>query len=186
MYGSETLYNVAKYAEHRPIYVAWPHYRFIWEDVYNLNISLPKTNQELIEALWPYPHQTTTYSNIDLSENLCRDRQSSRVVDDFTIVNHGYPTIYYFKPDQGDVECWKGRKRNDWIWYDTGFFAHSVGTNRCRVIGSSDIAFCGEMERKDSHNSKLSPRNYDDILPYRGDYSNRMLMTAYVIKKRLK
>jgi hypothetical protein len=185
LYGAETLYYTAKYAEHRNIYVAWPHYRFITEDVEKANLKMPMGNYELMCALWPYPHKSTVDSNIDLLSNSAYTRQSSRVVDEYTIVNHGYPTIYLFKPDGNDIKCWQNRNRKDWIFYDNGFFQHAVETKRCRIIGSSDIAFCGELEDRDSHVSECQARTYNDIVPGRGAYSDAMLMTAYVMPKAL-
>jgi len=185
LYGAETLYFTAKYAEHRHIYVAWAHYRFNTEDVEAANLKMPMTNFDLMNALWPYPHKSTVDSNIDLPQNSVHTRQSSRVVDDYTFVNHGYPTIYLFKPDNGDIKCWQERARRDWIWYDTGYFSYAVSTQRVRIIGSADVAFCGELEPRNSHINECKTRNYNDIIPGRGDYSDRMLMTTYVIPRAL-
>jgi hypothetical protein len=44
IYGAETLYYTAKFAESRKIYVAWPHFRFVWEDVEKAGIELPLSN----------------------------------------------------------------------------------------------------------------------------------------------
>lgn len=186
IYSEDTLYNCAKYAEHRNIYVAWPHFRFIAEDVEKINIDFPITSLRLMDILWPHQHQTTVYANIDAPMNLSRSRQSVRNVGNYSVVNHCYPTIYFFKPDEDDINCWVNRDRKDWIWYDTGFFKHAVGTKRCRILGSSDFVFCAELENRESHNHELSERSYNDRCDHRrGEYSDMMLMTAYVIPRKL-
>ena len=180
VYGAETLYNVAHYGRGQEAYIAWPHLRFNKEQ-FNGSV-LPLSNQKLLEYMWKIPHQTTMNANIDVQPNLANTRQALFAIDNFTVCNHYYPTVYFFKPNQEDVNCWTRRNVNQgWLHYDCGFLSYVCETQRVRVIGSSDFAFCGELEDTTRHNSALNQqgRNMPTVVQGR-HYAPRLYNTAYV------
>lgn len=181
VWGSESFYNICHYGEGQEAYIALPHLRFRKE---NFNATLPMRNQDLLDYCWNIPHQTTANANIDIQPNLCNTRQALTGIANYTISNHYYPTIYYFKPNQADVACWEGRDRNrGWIFYDTGFQSFAASTERIRVIGSSDIAFCAELEDTNRHHSALENqgRNMPTVVQGR-KYAPKYYSTGYVMR----
>ena len=184
VYGAETFYNIATYGEGTGAYICVPHFRVNLED---FNKPLPMSNKDLIDYAWETAHFSTIHSNVNADYHQAEARLALYPCGEQTIMNHYYPTIYFFKPERDDIVLFETQKNcNGWASYDTGFLAHAC-KKKVRVIGSADMAFMVELEWKDSHHSDLdnTTRNIPNTVQGR-DYSPYLLNTAYVINKNIK
>lgn len=179
IWGSESMYNICMYGKDQNAYIALPHLRYNRED---FNCALPLPNRELLQYFWKIPHQTSLNANVDVQPNLANTRQALFGVGEYTVCNHYYPTIYFWKPSGEDIECWRRRNVNQgWINFDTHFLSWATETQRVRVIGSSDFAVCFELEDRERHNSALNGqgRNMPTVIQGR-HYAPRLYNTAYI------
>ena len=146
VWGRGSVYNIVKYGIGQNACVLLPHLRAIKEE---WELEMPCDIKHLVDELWRVPHQTTILADVRRRLNGSTTRQALWDMGSFTLCNHYYPTVYFMKPNEAMDKWWEGRdKRHGWINYDTNFLDHVVKEQNYRVIGSSEVAFCVELEWK--------------------------------------